>query len=266
MSAPLKLSSPATREFWELPVLFADAHLLAVAKPPRLLTAPDPTEPDRPDLMRLLHDGIAAGKPWTKSHGLDFLMCAYRLDFETSGVLLLGRSKAVLATLADEFNTDRPLRTFVALVDGAPKQREFEVNAPLAPHPLRAGLMRVDPRGKQARTRFQVLETFARHTLIQCQPLTDRRHQIRLHLRRAGLRLVGDRRYDGPLLWLSRLKRGYRLKPDKEERPLVKDAALHLERLELRHPVTGEPLRIEAAWPKELSVAVKYLRRYAVAG
>ena len=71
VSQTIKLSAPATREFWEIPVLFEDAHLLALDKPAGLLTSPDRDNPDRPNLMRLLHDGIAAGKTatmeWSKS-------------------------------------------------------------------------------------------------------------------------------------------------------------------------------------------------------
>src|SRR5437762_2619516 len=69
VSAELKLSSPATREFWEIPVLFEDEHLLAVNKPAGLLTSPDRYDPQRPNLMKLLHAGIAEGKPWAKARG-----------------------------------------------------------------------------------------------------------------------------------------------------------------------------------------------------
>ena len=58
MSEVIKLSSPATREFWELPVLFEDGHLLALDKPAGLLTSPDRYDPARPNLMKLLHAGI----------------------------------------------------------------------------------------------------------------------------------------------------------------------------------------------------------------
>ena len=71
--------------------------------------------------------------------------------------------------------------------------------------------------------------------------------------------------YGGRPLLLSSLKLTYRLKPNQIERPLISRAALHAESLTLPHPVTGETLNITAPWPKDLTVAVKYLRRYAVA-
>src|SRR3954470_23996300 len=103
MSAVIKLSSPATREFWEIPVLFEHEPLLAVDKPSGLLTSPDRYDPLRPNLMKLLHAGIADGKPWSKERGLAYLMNAHRLDFETSGILLLAKNKPVLVQLADLF-------------------------------------------------------------------------------------------------------------------------------------------------------------------
>ena len=61
---------------------------------------------------------------------------------------------------------------------------------------------------------------------------------------------------------LSRLKPAYRLKPGREERPLIARVALHAEELTLPHPVTGETVTITAPWPKDLRVAVKYLREF----
>src|SRR6185295_11757677 len=83
-SPVIKLSSPETREFWEVPVLFEDKQLLAINKPARLLTSPDRYDPNRPNLMKLLHRGIAEQKPWAKRRGLSYLANAHRLDFETT--------------------------------------------------------------------------------------------------------------------------------------------------------------------------------------
>jgi 23S rRNA-/tRNA-specific pseudouridylate synthase len=140
------------------------------------------------------------------------------------------------------------------------------VDAKLAPHPLNPGLMRVDSRtGKKSKTQFEVLETFPRqsYTLLKCRLLTSRTHQIHVHLRHVSLPLVGDNLYGGKPLWLSRLKPNFRLKPGHEERPLLARAALHAEELGLPHPVTGATVTITAPWPKDLKVAVKYLRQYA---
>jgi RluA family pseudouridine synthase len=265
----IKLSSPATREFWEIPVLFEDEHLLALDKPARLLTSPDRYDPLRPNLMKLLHAAIAAGKPWAQERHLDYLSNAHRLDFETSGVMLLAKNKPALVALANLFGSEKPAKKYLALVRGEVPQNAFEVDARLASHPLKIGLMRVDPKnGKKSRTKFEVLENYSRfgYALLKCEPLTGRTHQIRVHAAHAGLRIVGDELYGGKPLWLSRLKKDYRLKPGREERPLISRVALHAEELELPHPVTGQTIKITAPWPKDLKVAVKFLRLYSANG
>jgi len=267
MDNVIKLSWPATREFWEIPVVYEDEHLLALDKPPGLLTSPDRQAPDRPNLTSLLHAGIAAGKPWARDGGLTYLMPVHRLDSETSGLILLAKSKPVLVKLANLFGEEKSYRKYVALVQGEPDQDRFEVDAKLAPQLTPGGFVRVDPRrGKRARTLFEVQERFAGWTLLKCEPLADRRHQIRAHLRSIRLPIAGDQLYGGRLLFLSRLKQDYRLKPNREERPLLSRVTLHAGELTLPHPVTGPPLDLRAPWPKDLTVAVKYLRRYAPVG
>src|ERR1051325_9255028 len=157
----IKLSSAETQEFWKVPVLCEDDALFALDKPAGLLTSPDRYDPERPNLMRVLHDGIAAGKPWAIERGLAYLSHTHRLDAETSGVLLLAKSKPVLVALANVFSMETPGKKYVALVHGTPGEDHFEVNAKLAPHPLKPGQMRVDERGKKARTIFDVAEKFA---------------------------------------------------------------------------------------------------------
>jgi len=267
VSETIKLSSPATREFWEIPVLFEDEHLLALDKPAGLLTSPDRLEVERPSLTGLLHAGIAAGKPWARERGLTYLSHAHRLDGETSGVLLLAKSKPGLLQLANLFGTDQPEKKYLALARGEPAEPHFEVAVKLAPHPVSPGLMRADFRdGKAAQTIFDVLENFPRsgHVLLACRPVTERRHQIRVHAAHVGLRIVGDELYGGKPLWLSRLKTDYRLKPGREERPLLARTALHAVELTFEHPATKAAVTITAPWPKDLKVAVKYLRQYAV--
>jgi len=264
LKGPIKLSAPETHGFWEIPICFEDAHVLALDKPSGLLTSPARQNPEQPSLIQLLHAGIAAGKPWVKEHGVAYLMNAHRLDVETSGVALLAKSKPVLIALANLFGSEKPVREYLALASGTPPEDRFEVDAPLAPHPVKDGLLCVDRRrGKRARTVFVVRERFDGWTLLECQPLTERPHQIRAHLRHLRLPLAGDAPYGGKPLLLSQLKPDYRLKRNEPERPLLGRAALHLGKLALAHPVTGEPLSIGAPWPKDLSVAVKYLRRYA---
>jgi RluA family pseudouridine synthase len=274
VSEIIKLSSPATAEFWEIPILFEDRHLLALDKPSDLPVSADRSDPARPNLMKLLHRDLARGAAWAKERGLDYLMNTHRLDSPTSGVLLLAKDKPTLVALAGQFGSEKPVQIYAALVRGAAAQPSFDCEAKLAPHPLRPGYMRVDPKnGKRARTQFTVREAFDGFLLLECRAWTARIHQIRAHLKHLRLPIVGDDLYGGAPLWLSTLKPDYRLKPGRSENPLISRAALHAEQLIIRRPGADENAggnegetgnaRIEAPWPNDLSVAIKYLRRYA---
>lgn len=259
----IRLSSPATGESWEVPVVYEDSHLLALNKPARLLSSPDRYDARRPNLMRLLHEGIAGGRPWAAEHGITYLANAHRLDFETTGIFLLAKERESLIQLANHFGSEVPKKTYLALVMGNPPKDEFEVDNRLSPHWFKTGLMAISGTGKRAITRFRVVERFAGGALVECRPLTGRTHQIRVHLQDLGHSIYADQDYGGESLLLSRIKRDYHLRPGERETPLIGSLALHAWRLELPHPATGLTVEMEAPLPKQFSVALKNLRRFA---
>jgi RluA family pseudouridine synthase len=260
----IKLSAPESREFWPIPVLWEDTRLLALNKPSGLLTSPDRGDPRRSNLITLLHRGIERGAAWAQERHLGYLANANRLDLETSGVILLAKDRQALIALGNQFGAERASKTYVTLVCGTPTQGKFAIHAKLAADPARFGLLRVDPRqGRKATTLLEVAERFSGYTLLKCRPITDRTHQIRAHLRHARLPVVGDTNYGGRPLFLSKLKPDYRFKLNAPERPLIDGIALHLEQLMFEHPLTSATQSIAAPWPKDLMVALKYLRRYA---
>jgi 23S rRNA pseudouridine1911/1915/1917 synthase len=262
----LKLSWPEPKAGWEVGVLFEDADMLVLNKPARLLTSPDRYDPNRPNLMAMLHRDIARGAAWAARRGINYLANVHRLDFETTGILLLARTKDALRNLADQFGSGKTLKRYDALVHGGPEESMFEVDAPLAPHPRRLGIMRVDRQGgKRSRTCFELVETFRGYSLLTCRPHTGRTHQIRVHLRHAGLPIVGDVAYGGKPLLLSQIKRGYRVGRTGVERPLIGTVALHAAELTVQHPVESSPVTFVAPRPKDLVVALKYLGRFASA-
>jgi 23S rRNA-/tRNA-specific pseudouridylate synthase len=266
---PIKLSAPETGQFWEMPVLWEDDFLLALNKPAGLPVSPDPSDPAQPSLMKLLHGGIERGAAWAKNRGLKWLMNAHRLDAATTGVILLAKNKAALVALANQFGAAKPHLTCVALARGSRSEDTFATDAGLAPHPLQTGVKRVDLKaGKPARTEFAVRErvTAAGCLLLECRPFSSRTDQVRVHLRHLRLPIIGDAIYGGPPLLLSSLKPGYHLKPGQTERPLISDTALHCEQILISHPAGGAETKIAAPWPKDLSVAIKYLRRYGQPG
>ncbi len=215
--------------------------------------------------MPLLHAGIARATGWARDLGLSYLMNAHRPDAATSGVLILAKDKPTLVALATQFGSSKPGWTYVALACGSVGESTFLCEAKLAPHPLRLGYTRVDSqKGRASRTEFSVREKFSSgYLLLECLPRTSRPHQIAAHLKYLHLPLVGDEVYGGSPLWLSTLKSGYHLKAGQTERPLISTPALHAEQLVCQLPGADGGIKIQAPWCKDLTVAVKYLRRFS---
>jgi len=244
-------------------VLYLDDAFLALNKPAGWATSPDAVDPG-PDLLSALHEGIRAGAPWARRLGLVHLAAAHRLDRDTTGVFLLARSRETHFAAAGLFGHRRVAETYAALVRGAPDEDAWRVDRPIGPATAGAGAARAGgARSRPAATAGEVAERFRGYALLRARPETGRRRQVRLHLRAMGCPVVADAACgDARPLMLSSIKRGY--KPSAgDERPLLARSALHLETLEFEHPVTRRPVRIEAPWPKDLLLAVKYLRRFA---
>jgi 23S rRNA pseudouridine1911/1915/1917 synthase len=205
-------------------ILFVDAHLVAVDKPPGVPAQPTLTS-DRGTLPELVAEAI--GGPVTIVH---------RLDLETSGVTVLARTRDAAATLSAAFRDGVPRKTYLALCARAPSPRTGRVDAPLGKDPARPGRRAVRPDGEPAATAYATLEEGPAAALVEARPETGRTHQIRVHLAHVGAPLLGDARYGGPRQ-VGELA--------------IPRVLLHASRLELPHPATGGPLVIEAVTPED---------------
>jgi 23S rRNA pseudouridine1911/1915/1917 synthase len=260
----IKLADRERGVVWELGIVLVDPHLLVLNKPAGPDVHPPHGDPECVALLPLLHRAVAEARPWAKAMGLEYLVAPHRPEAQTSGVLVLARSREVLDVLAGQFASGSARQEHWALVRGGPSETQFELDAKLVPHPDRPGQMRSDSkRGKRYRTRCEVLERFRGYTLLRCTPSPGRPGQITAHLRHARLPLVADPDRGGAGLFLSQLKRDYVPKKEQEERPLIGRPALHLETVQLQHPVTGDPLLLTAPLARDFGVALKYLRRFA---
>jgi RluA family pseudouridine synthase len=248
----------------EVPVVFADASLLVLDKPAGLLVAPDRWDRARANLSALLRASIAAGAPWCKALKVTYAANAHRIDADTSGLLVCALNREALSSLVEQFRGRTVDKQYLAIVHGAPSEDAFAVDLPIRPDDRYPGLVRTGrSAGKAALTRFEVVERYRGYALVRARPETGRQHQVRVHLKAAGHSIVGDADYGGHPLMLSRLKRKYRESAD-GERPLIARQALHAHRLRLAHPATGAALELEAEIPKDIAVALKYLRRYGM--
>ena len=258
----IRLFAPDESHSWVLPILFEDGHYLALDKMTHMAVSHSPAFPDRPSLSKLIQNAVAAQARWVTKRDIRHLGFAYRIDFETSGITLFCKNNEARQKIGDLLGANEEQREFHCLVHRTPGEELFEVDAKIGWAPGRPEIMKAGKQGKQARTRFEIVERFAGVTLLKCLPDTDRKQQIRAHLQHVGLAPVGDSSYGGELLMLSKIKRNYRPRRDGTEQPLIDRTALHYSKLSFTHPMTNEPVEIESPLAKDMQVALKYLRKY----
>lgn len=171
---------------------------MAIDKPAGWMLVPMSWQNTGRNLQAALTSSIAARDFWARSRGLKSLRHIHRLDADTTGILLLGKSPGAVHAFTRLFEGRRMEKVYLAVAAGVPNREQWTCHAKIAPDPNRHGLMRLDERhGKEAETAFRVLEKAESRTLIEARPRTGRTHQIRLHLMEAGHAVVGDELY-GP--------------------------------------------------------------------
>ncbi|RAU83813.1 RluA family pseudouridine synthase [Pontibacter arcticus] len=228
-------------------IIFENDDYLIVNKPPYLATLEDRT-PNTTNLLKL-----------ARQYNPD-LQAAHRLDKDTSGCLAFAKNAEAYRHLSMQFEHRQVYKVYHAVAWGIHKFEDELVSRAILPSAK--GVAKLTPKGKPAETYFTTLENFNRHTLLECMPVTGRLHQIRVHLAYKGAPIVGDELYGGENVYLSTLKRGFNLKQQTEEQPLIKRFALHSFTLGFTL-LNGEPIKIEAPYPKDFAVLVKQLRQYS---
>ena len=238
-----------------LAILHEEDSFLVAFKPGNL--------PSHADGQYITHTFIFILKELKKAAGYTgFLSLVHRLDRETSGIMVVAKTREAHKSLTRQFEEGAVAKEYLAWVKGVVAEDRFESSLPIGKDPASKVSIRrkVLPEGtegaKPAKTLFEVVERRENRTLVKCLPQTGRTHQIRVHLEGTGHPVVGDKLYgmaDSEFLeFVKRAKEGWETDWTKKfgaERQL-----LHAARLAFKHPVTGEPVVFTSELPADMKV------------
>lgn len=206
-----------------LAIVYEDSYLLAVDKPAGMLI-----HPSRSKYQGTLANFVAGY--YQKTNQKSAFHPLTRLDRDTFGVVLLAKSAHVHTLLQES----RVQKTYHALTFGGPQADCGRVDAPIARRPLPSLLRYVDSAGKTSITDYQVLERGEKVCRLALWPRTGRTHQLRVHCAYLGFPILGDPQYG------SESSQAYSASLGLTHQQLC------AKKLELPHPITGEPLVLES--------------------
>lgn len=214
----------------DLDIVYEDEDLLVINKPSGLVVHPAPGH-----YQDTLVNGLLAYSNKLSDINGEFRPgIVHRIDKDTSGLLVVCKNNETHEALANQLSDKTLFRQYLAIVHGEIEEDEGEIIAPIGRDPRdRVKMAVVAKNSKEAQTNFKVLERYDHYTLVSCNLLTGRTHQIRVHFDFINYPLVGD-----PL---------YGIKPTID----TKGQALHAYKLGFIHPRSGEYMEFEAKPPQE---------------
>lgn len=246
---PLELAAPPAQAI-DLAVVFEDAEIVVVDKPPGLVVHPAPGHPDRTLVNALLSRAPEIGGAGGEGRpGI-----VHRLDKDTSGLLVAAKTPSAYAALVRDFSQKRVCRVYEAVVAPPPREAEGRFSTLYGRHPrARKKFSSRVSEGKPAVTRYRVRRRFGDlAALVSCELETGRTHQIRVHFADHGSPVLGDATYGR--------KRARPLAPLAAE---IGRQALHAARLSLVHPARAESLTFEAPPPPDFEALLAALESAA---
>jgi tRNA pseudouridine32 synthase / 23S rRNA pseudouridine746 synthase len=204
-----------------LPIVFADEAIVLVDKPSMLLSVPGRGEEKQDSVVTRLNISYPGIRE------------VHRLDWETSGLMLLARGKEAHSELSRQFREREVAKRYTAVIFGIPEQKHGEVNLPLrCDWPNRPRQIVDTEQGKPSLTRWCLLRVGNESSRVELTPVTGRSHQLRVHMQALGHPILGDGLYAHE----AALKMAPRLQ-------------LHATQLEFRHPVTDKPMSFSSPVP-----------------
>jgi 23S rRNA pseudouridine955/2504/2580 synthase len=242
---PMRLPDPAARPYVPpavFPVIYEDAALLVIDKPAGVAVH------GGSGVSFGVIEQLRASRPTER-----FLELAHRLDRETSGLLMIARSRKALLALHDMMRDGGGRKHYQALVVGDWVNDRQNIRLPLLKYltPQGERRVRVNGEGKSAHTIVTLLRRYGAYSLVGAELRTGRTHQIRVHLAASGYPIVGDDKYGSNAVRAAFTQRGFGR------------MFLHAHHLVLPHPLTGEMLDLEAPLPAACRAVLDELERAA---
>ncbi|WP_417542068.1 23S rRNA pseudouridine(955/2504/2580) synthase RluC [Methylophaga thalassica] len=182
---------------------------------------------------------------------LEFIELVHRLDRDTSGCLLIAKSRESLLNLQQQMLSDQIDKRYLTLLKGEMNSNEVYIEQPLQKNTVSSGerMVKVDPEGKSAKTLFIKRQSYGIAQLSEVKLFTGRTHQIRVHSAWSGHPVAGDDKY-GDREFNKQMKTFG-----------LKRLFLHAWQLGIHHPITQEPLSLEAPLPEKLQQVIKQLEQ-----
>ncbi len=236
-----------TGENIPLEILYCDADIIAINKPPFMVVHPAKGHWSGTLTAALVyHFETLSTVGGPNRPGI-----VHRLDRDTSGVILVARTDFAHTALMKQFEARTVEKCYLAIVSPPPDRDRDEIDKPIGPHPYQREKMAIRDdlsQAKPARTFFEVLQRCGRFAQVHCFPKTGRTHQIRLHMAHFGSSVVADRLYSGR----SSITAGWIRNGQDDDDVVIERQALHAESISFSHPRTGERMSITAPIPADI--------------
>jgi 23S rRNA pseudouridine1911/1915/1917 synthase len=221
-----------------LDILFEDDYLIIVNKPPHLAVHP----------AGKYKDGTLANalRNYFLARNIDMTVRPVgRLDRNTSGVMLFAKNSHVMSRMIETMKNPSSAKLYTGLVHGIPEEDSGLIDLPIkrAVDSIIARVSSSD--GRPARTRYCVIEKYAKASLLEYELLTGRTHQIRLHSKEIGCPLVGDGIYGD----------------DSETMHIIDRHALHCSKVSFFHPFTLKSIKISSPLPDDIRAAIDHYKK-----
>lgn len=229
-------------------IIFEDESLLVVDKPAGLVTTKSPGVK-----VPTLEAWLETHRDYPLSGSLEHHSgLAHRLDKETSGLVLVGKTSTDLENLQAQFKQRRVEKGYLALVKGEVFPREGRINLPLGRSHFGKKKFGADPEGRPAATNYVFKKLYRdslgqKYSLLEFWPKTGRTHQLRVHSRLMGYPIVADAKYAGR-------------KAAKQQRKWCPRQFLHAFSLSLYHPDDNRLMKFLIPLPEDLSICLASLQ------